>query len=65
MTVDHLPQSIADLAKPAKHTDDNDSASKAQATATRAKELPEPKPAPAVTSDADENWQQSGFGSFP
>ena len=63
MTVDHLPQTIADLAELVEQADDVAPASEGNGTAPCAKKTPEP--APAATTDTDDNWQQSGFGSFP
>ena len=63
MTVDHLPQTIADLAELVEQADDVAPASEGNGTAPCAKKPP--APAPATTSDTDDNWQQSGFGSFP
>ena len=63
MTVDHLPQPIADLPECLKHADEGGPAD--EASGPEGRDKPSPAPAPETTAEADENWQQSGFGSFP
>ena len=63
MTVDHLPSSMAELAEATDHIESSDSVDKVEETATRQEKAPAPPPETEV--EAEDNWQQSGFGSFP
>jgi hypothetical protein len=63
MTVDHLPLSIVELVESTDHTDSSEPMDKVDGTATRQEKAPPPPPETEV--EADDNWQQSGFGSFP
>lgn len=63
MTVDHLPQSIADLAEAVEHAEENEAAGGLNRATPRAENPPAPAPKPEATED--ESWQQTGFGSFP
>ena len=63
MTVDHLPQSVADLAEPADHAEDATPIGEVNGIPPRTERKPES--APEATAGVDDKWQQSGFGSFP
>lgn len=63
MTVDHLPQSIADLAEAVEHAEESEAAGGLNRATPRTEKAPEPAPKPEATED--ESWQQTGFGSFP
>jgi hypothetical protein len=63
MTVDHLPQPLADLAEADGDAEASEVAGGLTRRTPRAEKAPEPATRPETNED--EGWPQTGFGSFP